>query len=86
MKKYSVSWNASPNACGVQHNAEFDTIKEVLCEIEEHMTSKHSQIRVFDRNFDDFVYWKDCMEKPFIDLIKPENHFRDLRTTDKKKH
>lgn len=86
MKKYKVSWNASPNAFGMEHQSEFDTIDQVMYEIEEHMSSRYSAIRVFDNKLDDFVFWKDCMEAPYINLLKPENHFRDLRTTDRKAH
>jgi len=86
MKKYRVSWNASPNTCGTDHSLELDTIDKVMLEIEEHMTSHYASIRVFDTKLDDFVFWKDCMEKPYINLLKPENHFRDLRTTDRKAH
>lgn len=86
MKKYKVKWNASPNASGIDHCVEFDTIDQVMYEIEEHMQSKYSAIRVFDNKLNDFVFWKDCMEKPYINLLTPDNYFRDLRTKDRKAH
>ena len=86
-KKYVVNYNAAPNSCGVDHRNEYDTINQVMCNTEEHMRGYYSAVRIFDTQLDDFVFWKDCMEKPWIDLlIRPEYHHRDLRTRDRKAH
>lgn len=84
MKKYSVVYNSAPNSCGIQHRENFDTIKEVEREVGEYLTDYYSSVSVFDNELDDYIFYKECMSKPDINLIKPSTHFRDLRTTTRK--
>lgn len=77
MKKYAVDYCSG--ATGFGWSQEYDRLDEFESFINEMRTEYTASVRVYDRDLEDFVFWKDCLTyTPKIDLLG--NCLRDMRT------
>ena len=84
-KKYTVDYCSG--ATGYGWSQQYDRLDEFESFINEMRKVSTAHVTVWDSQLKDFIFWKDCLcYEPRIDMLRPDKHFRDLRTKDRKWH
>lgn len=81
-KKYVVSYCSAPTGyCWTQ---EHDRLSEFEAFIDEMRMTPSAAVDVWDRELEDYIFWKDCFAKPKIDMLRSGH--RDMRTKSRQKN
>ena len=84
-KKYIVSYCSG--ATGYGWKQEFDRLSDFEDFINEMRREITASVSVWDSQLKEFIFDKDALcYKPNIDMLRPSDHFRDMRTKDRKMH